>query len=411
MLTSLQNPQSFEYIEDKKAIPNHENLKIYLTSYSDKTGYAAKDTVYYPEIQKWNNFIAGNEAFLIVSTTTLPTSIKYPLGLDLKNRTLNGVRSDMINQADYILGSFSASFYLKFKDLTFEDGESKPIELLDIYVETPNYVKVQFEAIPGDADNLNIILHVGGPQNRYDIRISKDTLKSNGNLVLFTVVYDASSKPKPTLVCYLGETQYEKIIDPAPQIYLGNSRMRINGSGNLDASLHAFMFFKSALTAEHQKSLKEYLEKQQSGVNNILRMVGQLTDGQLAQIKSLLSDQTLSLEELRKQLQTCQTSQKETVKVPEAFKYKIQMDGWSSITPEDLQSCSVLNIKKRTGTARTTVGTATGTTKASEAEEEDIASQKEYFQLDEIPFLKGVTPKEADLSQVLKGYFTREGTA
>lgn len=401
MLESLKtstSPENFQYIEDKELIPLKQTLMIYLSTFSDKTHYDDTVDIYVPQAQKWNNYVNDNQSFFIVSNNALPAAIKLN-GLALKNVTLNGIHSDEINPTDYILGPFSASFYVKFNSISFAEPNPSPIEIMDIFVESPNYIKLLLEPITItkadgtnelDKDNVNFILHVGDSTKRSSVTVPVSTLLSNGNKVLFTMVYDDSSTTDDaTVKLILGEDEYKHTITPKPKLILGNSRIRINSSGKLDATLYSFMFYKSAITKETQKEIKDYVEKQTTGVNNILTSLASMTEDQIKQLRSYVSDQTMTVDTLKKQLEKCKASvtkvQKET-----PFKYAINMQGTSDVTMDDLQECSVLNIKdrpfKKITAEAAKIADSTATSKTA-------TPGKPRFYID-VPFLKDILPKK-----------------
>jgi hypothetical protein len=389
ILTSLKtstSPTNFQYVEDKELIPLKQTLMIYLSTFSDKTYYDNSVDIYIPQSQKWNNYMNDNQSFFIVSNNVLPATIK-PTGLPLKNVTLNGIRSDEINPADYRLSSFSASFYIKFNNITFD--EQNKIELMDIFVETPNYVKLLIEPIADDTENVNLILHVGETSSRTSVKIPISTLLSNGNKVFITMTYDENYSATEAMVkLYIGEEPYEHKITPKPTIILGNSRIRMNSSGLLDATLYAFMFYKSAITIDTHKELKTYVENQTTGVSSILTALTTMTEDQIKNIRSYVSDQTMTIDQLKKKLEQCSALQEQTKKAL-PFKYAVNMEGTSDLTAEDLKQCSILGIKTR-GT-KTPAQTATGSDSTSATE----TTSKSRFFID-VPFLRNILPKKLD---------------
>jgi len=382
-------PENFKYIEDKSAIPSHDTLMIYLSSFSDKTHYDKEQDTYVPQTQRWNNYIKDKESFFLLTTNALPVSIKPPHGLAIKNLTLNGIRSDEINPTSFELGSFTMSFYAKIN--TLEKG--KTITLADIFLETPNHVSIELETLD---TTVKFILQVGNTSTRCQVEISKQALE--GKTVLITVAYDDKTVVKtldatttpPTTVntskvhLFIDELEPNHCeIEPKPTLLLGNSNIKINNGGLFDANLYAFFFYKSALTHESHKSLKAYLEKQVTGINNILNALTNMTKDQLATIRSYLDDQTITLEDLKKKLAECQ-AKTQTLESEKPFQYQVKMDGESDVTKEDMEQCSILAIKPRLPKVTSPVGEGTSTAGSSSTEE-----KKSRFFLD-IPFLKGI---------------------
>ena len=58
-------PEGTAYVETLTNIPSHNSLKLYLTSFSDRTQYNNAVEIYVPETQRWNNYLAGNQSFFI----------------------------------------------------------------------------------------------------------------------------------------------------------------------------------------------------------------------------------------------------------------------------------------------------------------------------------------------------------
>jgi hypothetical protein len=304
----------FEYIEKLESIPGYKDLLIYLSTFSDKTYYDHTTPNYVAQSQRFNNFLDENQSFFLLTNNALPNSVRPPNGLPLKGTRINGIRSDLINQNDYLLGSFSVSFYLKVNNIVFPNGND--IEILDIFVESPYFVRISFS--PGEtADNVNIALNIGS--SLFVIPMPISTLQSGANRILFTMTYDDSqveredeegaTQPIGVVSFYIGDEKYANKIVPKPEIILGNSPIRINKSGNMDATFHAFMFFKSAITFETHKALRFYFDEQFTGINNVIRMVNAMQKEQEKVIKSYVTEQTNLVARLKKQLETCNAKQ------------------------------------------------------------------------------------------------------
>lgn len=300
----------FEYVEKLENIPGYKDLRIYLSTFSDKTYYDRSIPNYIAQSQRFNNFLDEKQSFFLLTNNALPTSIRPPNGLPLKGTRINGIRSDLINQEDYLLGSFSVSFYLKINNIVFQDA--KNIELLDIFVESPYFVRMSFS--PGETkDNVNITLNIGS--NVLVIPMPITTLQSGANRILFTMTYDDSqverdddkgaTQPIGVVSFYIGDEKYANKIVPKPEIILGNSPIRINKSGNMDATLYAFMFYKAAITFESHKALRSYFDEQFTGINSVIRMVNTMQQEQEKVIKSYVTEQTNLVSRLKKQLETC----------------------------------------------------------------------------------------------------------
>lgn len=428
LLTSVGSgdvPASFNYTEEFDNIPNKSNLRIYLTTFSDKAKFNETVDIYNPMAQKWNNYMTEDQGFFIVSTQVLPATIKVPNGLALKDKTLNGMRSDEINKADYLLKSFTSTFFLRINSITFTKPEDV-IEIFNIFVESPNYVRFTLEPITVNnvisTTNVRVNLQVGGYENKYSFVIPIDTLKSNGNSVVISMVYDGTGTADAKLKLYIGDTEYEKVYTPIPTLQLGNSRIRINGYSNFDATLFSFMYFAAPLSLEQHKDIITYLNKQQSGVSHIISEVARMTEKQLETLRTFVSDQTLTVDDLRDKLSKCTAESAARGPAPEEeFKYNISMLGRSSISTKDLESCSILKIKDRLEKEMVSApapasssgeiaapGTSPSPSTISAPSAAPSSSQSPSWPFSiNVPFLDKVVPKEVDFNKISKGYINR----
>jgi hypothetical protein len=418
---------TFTYIEDTKTIPYNTSLKLYLTTFSDKTAYDNTVAVYSPDTQRWNNFLQTGQSFFVITQEQLPIDIKAPNGFPLKHKILNGISSEDLSLQSKILKSFTATFFMKFNDLTFTKPDS--IEIFNIYVESPDYVRLYLKPITDannviNPDNIKMVCLVGDSTN--EITLKKDDLRAYGKNIAFSFVYDADAKPSPIVHFYLGDIQFDKELSSTPNLRLGTSRIQINGSSmsTLDANLHAFMLFTSPLTLAQHKEVVDYLNAQEAGTYSLLDKFKQLTSGQLAAVQHQLADQSNNLADLQNRLNQCTANI--TPATAPAFAYTIPMPGDAVVTAADLASCSVLKVKNRldnvptpapapgpagsssispstgpsTSVSDSTTSPSTSTTPAS------TTSSTNSFQIN-IPFLEHIIGKEADLTKVARGYFTR----
>lgn len=367
-------PESFKYIEDKKLIPSNSTLSIYLSSFSDKTLYDTNQDVYVSASQRWNNYLKDNEYFFLSGNASVPASIKPPHGLPLKNFTLKGFRSDQLNPTDFKLTSFSASFFLKLNTLT------EKASLLKIYLETPNELNILVE--PVNTTSVKFTLQAGNGTHICALEKPNEAILNKN--VLVSMVYDETNSKMHLFVDDLEPK--ECAITTKPTLILGNTEINLNMDGKLDANMYAFLFYKSALTLESHKELKVYLEKQMTGINNILTSLATMTQSQIEVIKSYLDDQTITLEDLKKQLETCK-AKAQTLEAEAPFKYAIKMDGTSTVTKEDLEQCSILEIKSRKPSLKVETPSGASATAAS-----DTKNPFRFFI--NVPFLKDVIAKK-----------------
>ena len=373
-------PEGHPYVETLANIPSSSNLKLYLTSFSERTNYDNGVKTYIPESSRWSNFIKSNQSFFVKGSQDNITAVIRPGGMLLNKVTLEGMRSDELNtvDTDYTLKSFSATFFIKFTPPQTGSNYVIPdnCELFTISLETPNYMRLML--IEGSDDlKCKLELQIGESSSKLTTaEIDKSALMSV-NPTSITITCNISSdniKTIPTI--YIGNsdgTTYSPIIsgtDTPPtfthdKLILGNSRISINTKNTeLDARLLAFMFFSSVLTETEHKLLTSYLVSQNSLTPSILSTLNTSATAQLENIRQLIANNTATQGTLQEQLNKCKASIPPVVK---AFGHAIKMDGVSSVSTEDLRSCSVLEIKNRltAAVAATTASTETSGTAAS----------------------------------------------
>jgi hypothetical protein len=412
LATLNADPANFKYIEPKESIPAKETLQLYYSSFSDKT--LANTDTYIPNSQNWNNHLANDQSFFLLTSQVLPVNIKPPHGLALKNLALNGIASDKLNPTNttHTLGSFTASFYCRFNTITFE-GEN-PIEVFSIYLESPNYVRLQLrpskkEDNSIDPDNVDIALQLGNPDNVYIVQKPKDALLASGNYILLSFVYDETSitidkNTGSKLYLYIGNNEkdnYNAFVTPKPSLLLGNSPMRINSTTTLDVNLQAFAFYNSALSFTSHKELLDYFSQQQSGMKSILDALKAMTASQITAVQNYVQDQTVTVEDLQKQLEECQAIPKKEDE--KKFKYGIDLpEGAEGVSATDLESCSILGVKKRGEKALPAVTPPTSVAAESGKSEATTAAAppptQNRFAIN-IPFLKDILPKSFTTSE------------
>lgn len=348
-----ETKKSITYIEDPSQIPNVSNLDIYLSTFSDFTAHDNKLKGYEVDRQKWNNHVKVSEPFMLLTSESLPASIRNPPGMPLNNLVITGPRSDELSSSDYMLKEFSMCFFVKNNTFVFDENKT-PIELFRVFVETPYYVLSRFEPDETDATKVKLITIVGldvedvKETHRYSITIPISTLKSSGNNILISVVYNTDNdRKKGVLNVHIGTTSFKAETDTPPAIVLGNSRIRINGSGKWDARLFGYMYFKSAITKEQHETLIQYFNKQLSGIAAMLDELKKLTEKQLQDLDNLVKQQSLSIEDIKKELEQCKVLQKDKDKAKkkaEEDKWTIKMDGYKPVSAEDLEKCTLLKV-------------------------------------------------------------------
>ena len=402
-----ESKKSFTYIEDPSQIPNVKNLDIYLSTFSDFTAYDTKLKGYEADRQKWNNHVKSSEPFMLLTSESLPASIRNPPGMPLNNLVITGPRSDELASTDYMLKEFSMCFFVKNNNFVFDENKA-PIELFRVFVETPYYVLSRFEPDETDATKVKLITIVGldvedvKETHRYSITIPISTLKSSGNNILISVVYNTDNdRKKGVLNVHIGTTSFKAETDTPPAIVLGNSRIRVNGSGKWDARLFGYMYFKTAITKEQHEALIQYFNKQLSGIAAMLDELKKLTEKQLQDLDNLVKQQSLSIDDIKKQLEQCKVLQEEKDKAKaEEDKWTIKMDGYKPVSAEDLEKCTLLkvdNLHKQLNEARSAPKDTTVDVKTEEKEE--------AFQLKK-PFKKSeVSSKDPKLTKAVENYF------
>lgn len=348
-VTSSEGQQSstIRYSEDVNRIPNKENLVYYLSSFSDFTSYSSNQPNYVMETQKWHNHMTNTTPFTMISNTgSLPSSIKPPAGLLITPITLRGPSADSLVNTDYELTSFTFSFYAKINSLTLQ--ENTEIELLNVSMEAPNYLKVSIIQDPTVSVNIQMIITLGIATNRYIIPIPKSTLISNGSNVLISISYNKAETPKPKVYVYIGTvTPVSAEISSPPILKLGNTAIIINRYKTWDAKLFAFMYFKNAITTTIQNNLVEYFSRQVAGLDVIVQNINSLAANQIEQINNILSGQSTSLQNITAELEQCRIIEKQyrdKEEKKEAEKWLIKMDGYTAVSNDDIQKCLILRI-------------------------------------------------------------------
>ena len=418
-LTSYdETKQSFTYIEDPTQIPNANNIDIYLSSFSDFTAHDNKLKGYEADRQKWNNHVKESEPFMLLTTESLPANIRNPPGMPLNNLVITGPRSDELASSDYMLKEFSMCFFVKNNNFVFDENKA-PIELFRVFVETPYYVLSRIEPDQTDATKVKLITIVGldvddvTKTHRYSITIPISTLKSSGNNILISIVYNTDNdRKKGVLNVHIGTTSFKAETDTPPAIVLGNSRIRINGSGKWDARLFGYVYYKTAITKEQHEALIQYFNKQISGITAMLDELKKLTEKQLQDLDNLVKQQSLSIEDIKKQLEQCKVLQEDKDKAKqkaEEDKWSIKMDGYKPVSADQLEKCTLLKVdnlyKQLSDAASGTSTPATTTTSVTPNTIPTKIDSGESFQL-KLPFDKtNVLPKDPKISKIVQNYF------
>lgn len=361
-------PETSPYVETLATIPLSTALKLYLTSFSARTHYDNSVRVYIPEMQRWNNFITTNQSFFVKGAPDALTASIRENGMKLKNVALEGLRSDELNNTDYLLKPFSASFAIKFNAQQKAVTTNLSYELFTISLETPNYVRLTLVNI--DVNDCKFEFVIGESNNKITTNsIAKnDLMTANPAIITITcniISNEISSnifinKLTDTILTFDVNEPENYPLTTGNKLILGNSRMSINKNQSaLDANLFAFMFFSSVLTKTDHDNIATYINQQNSPATGILSMLNTTAAEQLQNIRDLISNNTTTQGTLQAQLDACTASIPPVVR---AFGHTISMNGTSSVSSEELRSCSALEIKKRLTTAVTNAAASTATT-------------------------------------------------
>jgi hypothetical protein len=367
-------PEGTTYVETLTNIPSQNSLKLYLTSFSDRTQYNNAVDIYVPETQRWNNFLAGNQSFFIKKSTSavLPALLRDN-GMPLKNISLEGIQLEALNANGYNLSSFSTSFFIKFINVP----ENATTELFTIALEAPNYARL---SIINNTDICNFSFEVGnGASNTLTtttnipsdtitnsttpplcITTTLDTSRSGSNVLKIHAGSSVVSGGVATYTPLLSSELVETNSNLPSTLILGNSPMKIHTNPTtLDAQLYGFMYFNN-VTTDHE-NISKYFQKQKSEPVVMLNTINNTLSSNLNNLRSLISNNTLSQGVLQQQLDQCRAS---VPPVVTAFGHKIDFDGVSSISSQDLRACSILEIRNRINQAVSGTSVAGGSNNA-----------------------------------------------
>ena len=368
------------YIEPLSEIPENKNLVLYASTFSDKTNYNTTADVYVPAANKWNNFINDQQAFFISTSKPIPSTIKSPEGLPMKDVRLNGVQSDEINKIDYSLGSFTVTMFVRFTNLTFDNGV---IELFNASLESPNYVRLTLEQNPTNALECFLYSQVGDSSVacKSGCTIPIATLTSSSAPTAISMVYTKVSATSGVRQIYINNLESHTTTEYtfANPLVLGNSQIIINKNANLDGTLFSFMFYGTNLSLSQHTDIISYFERQKSALPNIISQVKNMTAEKLAALTKLLADQSSTQDSIQTKLDKCiaQIAQSAPI-TPAEFKYKISTVGNLPVGGVDS-----FNIGNRPAPAPSP-SPATATVPSQSGAKFEI----------NIPFLNGVTPKQ-----------------
>lgn len=346
---SSETEGTYDYIEDITKIPFNKQLLLYASIFSSKTNYDKALNVYVPQMSRWNNFVKPNQEFILNTTNVLPSTIKHPHGLPLKNLQLVGINADTINSIDYKVSSFTVFMVLKIEDFNFDIGE---IELFSISLETPNRIRLTIEKDPNDENSLFFYSHVGhfdatAPQ-RIGFTITKTELTNQDGVAISMVYSKIGSKSIHSIYINNNLGKESEEYEIANDLVLGNSQISINKHRNLDGNLLSFMYYTQALSLNEHVQVYDYYKNQASSVPSIITFVQNVTTEKISAIKSLIEDATTTEANIQEKLNKCLAeSASRPPAPPPKFKYNIST-GSVRISDADIASCPILKVNRAT---------------------------------------------------------------
>ena len=225
------------------------------------------NTSYFCQQNRWCDSRNERFNFFLSSTNNIPTSIESNVGLPLKGISMYGPPSNKMSryQDNYILGSFTCTWYMKINRMTFNKS-TKPIVWFKMFAETPN--RIQLHVFEEDTSSVKIQITIGNMNDKYEWTVPKTTLMSNGNPCLYALVYN---KEESKATFYIGSMPYatKLKVDELVPIKLGLTQIVINdlshGHVSLDANLMAFTYHKSVLSASELANLAVYFQNEAGG--------------------------------------------------------------------------------------------------------------------------------------------------
>lgn len=336
----------YKYIEKLSDIPFYESLLLYGTTFSDKTHYDKDTDIYIPSASRWNNFIKDDEHFTIInSVTNVPSTIKSPTGLQLKNTCLNGISSVKLNETGFDISQFTVTMTIK----VHASFPQEVIELFSIALETPNYIKLTLENDDDNIDNILLYSHVGDDDDECKCKSGISIPKKYFlNELTITMAYSKTEDGNSTRYLFINGIEEHKS-EPyklVTDLKLGHTNIIINKYKNLDASLNMFMYHSIALNCERENlKIYDYYQSQKTTIPMRTSFTENVTKEQVQTIRTILNDNTMTQAKIKEELDKCIANKPPPPK--EDFKYKVSSIGNVKISDEDIGSCPILNIDTR----------------------------------------------------------------
>lgn len=367
---AVADPPPSPYNETLANIPLNASLRLYLTSFSAQTNYTVtgpsgnvKESIYSP--LGWNDFLTAGKGFVVIATGasgasgagTPPASIRSDtdIGFNTKNLALKGPSSDYFGNlvdgtTSVALTSFTMAFYGIWNSIDFSTDTS-PKVLVNLRAELPNGFEIKISPrtnANGTVSRTAVIVSItlGPATTTFPFNIDVNTLLSNGNPTLYSLVYTkAAAGTTGNIVFRIGRTEFTSTNTAGP-IYMGNSQIMINPSGNLDFKLIAFAYYTAPMNAAQLTELNAYFNDEMSGINMALAAFKDYSDALVDELDTLTS----LLTKAQTDLETCAAEAEQTAADAPQAKWQIKFDGASTVNADDLAQCKPLHINNPTKT-------------------------------------------------------------
>ena len=352
-------------------------LALYLSAFSERVSYLSNEE--YPLIYEslgatglWRDFTNKDNNFSLqvidVKKGKIPSKIKtrkdgavIDIGLPLQSVKLVGPSSKALGEKEgattaFELTPFTAAFYGTLDNLDFEQGETRKV-LFRITAENPDLIEIAIRR----RDNRNVLIEVilGDSGRAFQWVVDKYMLMSNRLPTLYALTYNKgdttdSVESPPSITLYIGKTKLQKNFsqsDAPSTIRLGNSEIILNPTGQVNMTLVAFAYFKSALDSTAISDLGKYFTQQLSGIDLLISERDEQYAAITAELKKKLEDASRTLYDAEDELKQCKAAAEAALKAaPRVRQWQVSLDGTgaaqatSKLTDEDLQKCAPLAL-------------------------------------------------------------------
>lgn len=347
------------YTEDISGIPYYKLLRIYLSSFSDRSSDGTTAPYCIKQL-RWFD-INTPSIYFNINSTAPPANI-LGTGLYTKNVTLIGPPSEYLanDKLSYELKPFTIFFYASLSQPDFTND--KEITIFRIYSETPNGVRLIMKESP-KYNRTRVQLILGTNQNRYTWDITTSTLISNGNPSIYALTFDTDLKTSDKVATlYIGKSEYIANVEFTEAIKLSNSRMEINTSGAWMAILYSFGFIDRKLTNTEVATLGNYMYNQHTGkTREMVIQTQELQNTMNEKLNTELTNMASKIDERDDKIAKCLTSKEQ--QPDKKKKWNIFMPSSDTAVATDTEVCSGLKIPSPSpSTAKASVKTPTGDT-------------------------------------------------